>query len=327
MRTAQPYCLLHQEGRLTAVVGTVSHYATLDALPRAGRLGLHLVAMIPYAQLSERGMMAKMEGEKIIAIEVKETVDPETLLLPEAIAPIELEDELRYNMSDAKFIDMVRDIIEQEIKQGEGSNFLVSRKCFVKFRAFNPAVAHTVFRRLMRNEFGAYLNFCFFDGESYFIGSSPERHMSFIGDRVTMNPICGTLPKAAVHGKQDLVEFLNDPKEINELFQVVDEELKMMCKICSTGGAVRGPRIREMRALFHTDYELEGISSMDKIDAFRLSMFAATMVGSPLESAARVIARYEPDSRRYYSSALLMLGNDAQGRRGPTGCTSAGSSH
>jgi phenazine biosynthesis protein phzE len=36
-------------------------------------------------------------------------------------------------------------------------------------------------------------------------------------------------------------------------------------------------------------------------------MFAATMIGSPLENAARVIYKYETESRRYYSSAIVLL--------------------
>jgi 2-amino-4-deoxychorismate synthase len=42
-------------------------------------------------------------------------------------------------------------------------------------------------------------------------------------------------------------------------------------------------------------------------------MFAATMIGSPLENAARVIKKYERESRRYYSSALLVTGLDEGG--------------
>jgi anthranilate/para-aminobenzoate synthase component I len=41
-----------------------------------------------------------------------------------------------------------------------------------------------------------------------------------------MNPICGTLAKSTLSNRQDLINFLNDSKEINELFQVVDETLK-----------------------------------------------------------------------------------------------------
>ena len=128
-----------------------------------------------------------------------------------------------------------------------------------------------------------------------------------------MDPICGTLPRKDLHKRADLIEFLSDPKEINELFQVVDEELKMMSRICGKGGIVRGPFLKEMSSLVHTEYELEGLATMDPLQAFRESMFAATMVGSPLENAARVIHRHESESRRYYSSALVVMGLDEHG--------------
>jgi phenazine biosynthesis protein phzE len=113
--------------------------------------------------------------------------------------------------------------------------------------------------------------------------------------------------------RADLIEFLSDPKEINELFQVVDEELKMMSRICSSGGDVHGPYLKEMSTLIHTEYLLQGYTEGDYVEAFKDSMFAATMIGSPLENAARVIKKYEREPRRYYSSALMITGLDADG--------------
>jgi phenazine biosynthesis protein phzE len=53
-----------------------------------------------------------------------------------------------------------------------------------------------------------------------------------------MNPISGTFRKAKYNNysdfKENFVEFLKDQKETNELFMCVDEELKMMSKICSS---------------------------------------------------------------------------------------------
>jgi phenazine biosynthesis protein phzE len=53
-----------------------------------------------------------------------------------------------------------------------------------------------------------------------------------------MNPISGTFRKAKYENytdfKKDFILFLKDQKEINELFMCVDEELKMMSKICSS---------------------------------------------------------------------------------------------
>lgn len=128
-----------------------------------------------------------------------------------------------------------------------------------------------------------------------------------------MNPICGTLPKTTLTRRADLIEFLTDPKEINELFQVVDEELKMMSRICGEGGVIRGPYLKEMGAVIHTEYELVGHSRLDPVDIFRDTMFAATMIGSPLENAARIIHKYEDTSRRYYSSAIIVHERDEAG--------------
>src|SRR5260370_39522189 len=105
---------------------------------------------------------------------------------------------------------------------------------------------------------------------------------------VQMNPISGTLPKKPLGARADLIAFLSDPKEVNELFQVVDEELKMMSKICSDGGEIHGPYLKEMSSLIHTEYELDGHSKMPLVDPFRLSMFPSTMLGSQLDNAARI---------------------------------------
>ncbi len=228
-------------------------------------------------------------------------------------APLRLDGEVSFDVGDEQYAEWVRRIVADEICQGEGSNFLPSRKARLRIADFSAAAANTIFARLARNELGAYMTFCFFDGERYFIGSSPERHITVRDGTVRMNPICGTLPKAGLTRRADLVEFLSDPKEINELFQVVDEELKMMSRICAEGGRIHGPFLKEMSTLIHTEYELEGRSSMDPVDAFRDSMFAATMIGSPLQNAARIIHKYETDSRRYYSSALVLMDRDEHG--------------
>ena len=39
---------------------------------------------------------------------------------------------------------------------------------------------------------------------------------------------------------------------------VVDEELKMMSAVCPDGGRIRGPYLKRMSRLTHTEYLLEG---------------------------------------------------------------------
>ncbi len=308
-----PYCLIHQDGKTQYVAGEIRRQRLLADVPRPGLLPV--ISMVPFSQLRERGFVVHDGGEEIISLVASER----QLIELSQVVPLGDEPQLRltagpsFEMEDAEFEAKVASIIKDEICRGEGSNFLLSRKSHVTIADFDWKTANFIFRRLARNEFGAYMTFCFHDGERFFVGSSPERHISMQAGVVKMNPISGTLPKLALRQRADLIAFLSDPKEVNELFQVVDEELKMMSRICSSGGDVHGPYLKEMSSLIHTEYLLQGRTSADPLDAFRDSMFAATMIGSPLENAARVIKKYERQSRRYYASALLLMEKDETG--------------
>ncbi len=309
-----PYILTHQDGKTHYGSGEIRRQRLLSEVPRRQRWPVF--SLVPFSQLRERGFEVHDQGEPILSLVPS---DYREIELSQAL-PAELQPEVRtlgepsFDMGDAEFEANVARLIKEEICRGEGSNFLLSRKARIRIANFDWKVANAIFQRLARNEFGAYMTFCFHDGESFFVGSSPERHVTIRGGVVKMNPISGTLPKSVLKQRADLIEFLSDPKEINELFQVVDEELKMMSRICSSGGDVHGPYLKEMSSLIHTEYLLQGHTDGDYMDAFRDSMFAATMIGSPLENAARVLKKYERESRRYYASALLVTGLDEQGQ-------------
>jgi phenazine biosynthesis protein phzE len=87
----------------------------------------------------------------------------------------------------------------------------------------------------------------------------------------------------------------------------------MMCTVGDMGGVVVGPRLKEMAHLAHTEYELRGKSSLDAREVLRETMFAATVTGSPVQNACRVIERHEVGGRGYYAGALALLGRDSGG--------------
>jgi phenazine biosynthesis protein phzE len=131
-----------------------------------------------------------------------------------------------------------------------------------------------------------------------------------------MNPISGTFRLRGLEAperKARLLDFLADEKEIYELFMVVDEELKMMCDICHEGGQVLGPFLKPMTHLVHTEYLLAGRTRLDVRDVLRMSMFAATVTGAPVENACRLIKQYETEGRGYYAGALALIGRDETG--------------
>ena len=280
----------------------------------------HLV-LVPYAQVRERGFDAHQDGTPLSVIRadlLAEVPLAEVLdQLPDA--PVEFVDRGGFDTSDDDYAEIVRQIIDGEIGVGEGANLVIGRHYRAQVADWGHERALTVLRRLLERERGAFWTFLIFTGDRYLIGASPERHVSLDAGQVRMNPISGTFRMRGLEThadrKRELLRFLSDEKEIYELFMVVDEELKMMCDICHEGGLVLGPYLKPMSHLVHTEYLLAGRTDRDVRDVLRDSMFAATVTGSPVENACRLIAQYEPEGRGYYASIAALVGRDAEGRQ------------
>jgi 2-amino-4-deoxychorismate synthase len=303
---------------LVGEIAEVDRLADLPIEPDSGDGPRHtLLALVPYRQISERGFAAADDGTPLRAMRITGQEDIELAealdRLPEG--DLELTEE-GFDISDEQYADLVRRVIRDEIGTGEGANFVLRRSFVVRLAGYTPAKALTVFRRLLRSELSAYWTFVVHTGNTTLVGATPERHVSLRGGVVSMNPISGTY-RYAESGPNitDALNFLADEKEADELYMVVDEELKMMAAMCPDGGRVLGPYLKEMASLAHTEYYLEGRSAVDVRDILRTTMFAPTVTGSPLESACRVLAKYEPDGRGYYSGVIALIGVDAGGAR------------
>jgi phenazine biosynthesis protein phzE len=68
-----------------------------------------------------------------------------------------------------------------------------------------------------------------------------------------------------------------------------------------------------MSRLIHPEYLLAGRTSRAPRAVLRDSMYAATVTGSPVENACRLIKQYESEGRGYYGAALAILGRDNDG--------------
>ncbi|CUR54865.1 Putative anthranilate synthase [metagenome] len=312
---------LQDSETVTLLGGRPSHADSLldvpleDGPPAAGRRFDRLVA-IPFRQVAERGFAAHDDGTPLVVVDLDVELEVPVADVLEALpdVPVDFTDRGGFETDDDDYAKVVEAIIRDEIGKGEGANLVVGRHYRAVVADWDADKALTVFRRLLARERGAYWTFLFFTGDRFLVGASPERHVSVRGGDVRMNPISGTfrVPKDG-DTKQQLLDFLRDPKEIYELFMVVDEELKMMCDICHEGGQVLGPFLKPMTHLVHTEYLLAGRSHRDVREILRDTMFAATVTGSPVENACRLIKEYETEGRGYYGSALALLGRDADG--------------
>lgn len=320
-----PFALVHRPDaggpdRLDVLVGEVSTPDTLAGIPLPeGPAGAHQSALVivPHRQIAERGFTCVDDGAPLLVMRVTgQAVLPvrEVLGRIECV-PIRLADG-RFDVADDAYAETVRRIVTDEIGAGRGANFVIKRSYVADIAGYRMDSALTLFRRLCEMESGAYWTFIVHTGSRTFVGATPERHVSLREGVAVMNPISGTYryPPAgpALSG---LMDFLADGKENDELHMVVDEELKMMARICESGGRVVGPYLKEMARLAHTEYLIEGRSDRDPREILRETMFAPTVTGSPLESACRVISRYEPLGRQYYGGVIAMIGRDQQGGR------------
>ncbi|TRX76577.1 anthranilate synthase family protein [Pseudomonas mangiferae] len=308
-------------GLLDVLVGEVEQPERLADIPlsepRPGAPGLDVLALIPYRQIAERGFEATDDGTPLLALRIRERqtlgFDQVLGLLPDI--PLELNAE-RFDLDDARYAEVVGQVIDREIGRGEGANFVIRRTFIAEIGDYGLDRALSFFRQLLAREKGTYWTFIVHTGERTLVGASPERHVSVKDGLAVMNPISGTYRyPAAGPNLEEVMAFLADRKEAEELYMVVDEELKMMARICEDGGHVHGPYLKEMAHLAHTEYFIEGRTRLDPRDILRESLFAPTVTGSPLESACRVIHRYEPQGRGYYSGVAALIGHEGDGSR------------
>ncbi|MFF8367956.1 anthranilate synthase family protein [Streptomyces lydicus] len=327
-----PFALLRRRspGRAAAdtvevLIGEVTEVERLADIPLGdaapGAPVTHALAMVPFRQIRERGFQAHDDGTPLAVLRPRETGE---LPLDEVLAALPAHDvtvaDGAFDVDDEEYAGIVGRVVRDEIGTGEGANFVIRRTFEGTVDGFSAADALALFRRLLAGERGAYWTYVVHrPGVRTLVGASPEVHVRMTGGTVVMNPISGTYRyPAGGPTPEGLLAFLGDRKEVEELSMVVDEELKMMCTVGDRGGVVIGPRLKEMAHLAHTEYELRGRSTLDVREVLKETMFAATVTGSPVQNACRVIERHEPVApdgrgRGYYAGALALIGRDAGG--------------
>ncbi|MGB8983439.1 MAG: chorismate-binding protein [Anaerolineales bacterium] len=305
----KPFAIFEKEGMVTCYQGDLRTLKTLDDIHKMSlESKKDVVFLLPYRTIRERGFKA-IGDEPILAIAVATSLTLEKSTFVQQIQDtiIEVKGEIVPSVSDEDYAKLVSAFQSNEIAGGNTSQTILSRQFRGSLKTVDPDVVLSIYKKLL-GALGPYMTILFANidpnnpkNNQFIVSATPERHLEISGNEAIMIPIAGTLRKEDRETfPERLRAFVKDEKEINELFQIVDEEMKMMAVICPDGGEIRGPFLREIGAVVHTEYELVGRRPTNTIDALRNTLHAPTVTGSPIESAARIISTYENESRRYY---------------------------
>lgn len=211
--------------------------------------------------------------------------------------------------SDQEYGESIHFAQDTLIQSGEGCNFVFRRDYDTIFPSEidSSEAALACFLGVFSARNVSYWNFAWFDGETFVVGSSPESVISLSDGTLRMTPISGTF--RGVYDKRSFEDFLIDQKEVFELNMVLDEELKIMSKLCDSMISVEGPKLIDAGSVLHTGFLINGKLSTSIGKALLSSLGPPTVVGSPLSTAQSHVALVEKDSRGFYSGSCGIIHN------------------
>jgi 2-amino-4-deoxychorismate synthase len=313
--TPESYALLCRSdgkngtGSIELILGQVRTCQTIQEI----RGGTRSLVVVPFRQVVERGFECKDDNKPILVLDQTSSQTLDRRLLADCGAgPLSMHTPMSFDQSDIDYANIVKLVIGEEIGEGECSNVVISRQLLGQFGNNIQHSCLTLFCNIIAIESGFYWAFLIRTPELTLLGATPEKHVKFKNGLLSMTAISGT--ESVLGGdSKSILHFLSDQKEQYELCMVVDEELKMMSRCCSSSLKVEGPFLRAMRNLIHTEYELRGQSHIHPTTALFETMFAPSVVGSPLQNAVRVIARRESEARSYYSGFIALVEENNEG--------------
>ena len=183
-----------------------------------------------------------------------------------------------------------------------------------KLRSVNPSF--TISKETKVDPYEMYLrlksinpapyNFYMSYGGCDLVGSSPAMFMRVKSNRVETGPICGTISR----GKSDeedrfkirkLLESEKDDYELSECVRVDMEAKKISCDHVVV---VNRKEIEKFTNVFHTSAHITGLLRSDKTigNVIEDHLWPSTIVGSPVATAARIVA--ENEVRNWYGGAF-----------------------
>jgi anthranilate synthase component 1 len=212
------------------------------------------------------------------------------------------------SLSEADYCDRV-DACKEYIAAGDIYQIVLS----VLFRGQTNVAPFEVYRAMRLLNPSPYMFYFQFDGLAV-VGSSPEALVRLHGNRASLRPIAGTLPRGAT-AAEDLANekaLLADPKEAAEHVMLVDLARNDLGRVASAGTVHVDP-YRAIERYSHVMHIVSGVQGelderFDQFDLFAASFPAGTLVGAPKVRAMEIIEEMEQVGRGLYAGTAGYFG-------------------
>lgn len=198
------------------------------------------------------------------------------------------------------------------IESGEVEKVVLARR--LQVRSGGPILVPALLRRLEQG-YPQCTVFAYAQGDTCFLGATPERLVRVRGLEVAADPLAGSAPRGETKAedKQWADALLSDEKERREHSLVVRAYAQALAPICSALDVPESPSVLRVSNVQHLHSPVRGVlaSGHDVLDLVaRLHPTPATG-GWPVDRALDIIRRYEPFGRGWYAGPIGWV--DARG--------------
>jgi len=212
------------------------------------------------------------------------------------------------SLSEDEYSDRVK-ACKEYIAAGDIYQIVLS----VLFRGRSNVAPFEVYRAMRLLNPSPYMFFFKFDDLAV-VGSSPEALVRLNGNRASLRPIAGTLPRGA-NTAEDLANetaLLADPKEAAEHVMLVDLARNDLGRV-ARAGTVHVDPFRAIERYSHVMHIVSGVEGeldeqYDQFDLFAASFPAGTLVGAPKVRAMEIIEEMEQVGRGLYAGTAGYFG-------------------
>jgi salicylate biosynthesis isochorismate synthase len=220
------------------------------------------------------------------------------------------------NSNDARgYKDCVRRALA-EIDAGRIDKVVVARAARIQARSAIDAVAWLF---ALRERFPGCTLFAVGEGDSVFLGASPERLVRLSGDTVESAAIAGTAPRGSSRAADQAIgEALRQNAKNNAEHAIVVRHLvSVLSECCDTFEVDPAPRLLKTRTVQHLFTGLRArrraeapVSLLQLVE--RLHPTPA-VGGTPREAALAWLAAHEPVARGWFAGPVGFLQSDGDG--------------